>query len=213
MNQRHQTSCHLIVEGKDDLHTVIHLTTKHGINREQQVVIKDAQDWKEALNSLPVMVKSIQRTGIIIDADIDVSSRWQAVCHRLEQVAKELKEAIDLPEKPYSKGTIIELGKRRVGVWLMPDNEQSGKLEDFLKNLVPAGDCCWQYAEHVTQEAYQKGAHFSELDMIKAHIYTWLAWQKEPGLPFGTAIKAAYFLHDTPEAQAFVSWFQRLFFA
>jgi len=211
MNQRHQTSCHLIVEGKDDLHTVIHLTTKHGINREQQVVIKDAQDWKEALNSLPVMVKSIQRTGIIIDADIDVSSRWQAVCHRLEQVAKELKEAIDLPEKPYSKGTIIELGKRRVGVWLMPDNEQSGKLEDFLKNLVPAGDCCWQYAEHVTQEAYQKGAHFSELDMIKAHIYTWLAWQKKPGQALVSTINAKLIELDAQPLHAFQTWLRKVF--
>jgi hypothetical protein len=95
----------------------------------------------------------------------------------------------------------------------MPDNESSGKLEDFLKTLVPPTDCCWDYAEQVVGIAHSRGAKFSDLDKIKAHIYTWLAWQEEPGRPFGTAIKAAYFLHDTPEAILFVKWFKQLFFA
>lgn len=208
------TKYRLIVEGTDDQYTVINLTAKHGIDwndRKSRIEINNAGGCEEALKAFPIAIRFGERIGIILDADLNVANRWQSVCDHLKIVAKELEDAIDLPNQPHPTGTIIELGKRRVGIWLMPDNEQSGKLEDFLKTLVPTGDGCWDYAGAVTQEAHQKGARFSKLDTIKAHIHTWLAWQKEPGRPFGTAINAAYFSHDTPEALAFVDWFKRLF--
>ena len=55
------------------------------------------------------------------------------------------------------------------------------------------------------------GAEFAPQDQIKATLHTWLAWQKEPGLPYGTAIKAKYFGNNSPVAMDFVSWFKILF--
>ncbi len=40
---------------------------------------------------------------------------------------------------------------------------------------------------------------------------TWLAWQEEPGKPFGTAITARYLDADAPPAKALVDWMRRLF--
>ena len=100
---------------------------------------------------------------------------------------------------------------RRLGVWLMPDNQNPGKLEDFLALLVPPRDPCWAWAGESTTQARQLGAGFSEPDFIKAHIHTWLAWQAEPALPFGTAIRAATFAHDAEAARRFVAWMERLF--
>jgi hypothetical protein len=51
----------------------------------------------------------------------------------------------------------------------------------------------------------------SERKFPKARIHTWLSWQENPGLPFGTAITAAYLSHDSPEALKFVAWFKKLF--
>jgi len=94
----------------------------------------------------------------------------------------------------------------------MPDNQNPGKLEDFLAVLIPPGDRCWPWAEQVTLKAREEyGATFSTLDSIKAQIHTWLAWQEEPGLPFGTAITAATFAHDAMLATLFVRWMTQLY--
>ena len=94
----------------------------------------------------------------------------------------------------------------------MPDNRSPGKLEDFLAVLIPPGDRCWPWAEQATLKAHEEyGASFSALDSIKARIHTWLAWQQEPGLPFGTAITAATFAHNATLATTFVKWLTQLY--
>jgi hypothetical protein len=42
-------------------------------------------------------------------------------------------------------------------------------------------------------------------------VYSWLAWQDEPGKPYGLAMKARYFQHDSPTAARFVAWFKALY--
>lgn len=46
----------------------------------------------------------------------------------------------------------------------------------------------------------------------KAIIYTWLAWQKEPGMPPGSAITAGSFDATVTEVDRLVGWLERLFF-
>ncbi len=54
---------------------------------------------------------------------------------------------------------------------------------------------------------------FSEIHLSKAQIHAYLAWQKEPGKPFGTAITAKYLQADNPHCEKFVEWLKRLFVA
>lgn len=93
----------------------------------------------------------------------------------------------------------------------MPDNSAPGTLEDFLDKLVPAGDPIRTYADEAVTEARQRGARCQERNHIKSALHTWLAWQEEPGLPFGTAMRAEYFEKDSEAAHRFVTWFRRLF--
>jgi hypothetical protein len=48
-----------------------------------------------------------------------------------------------VPDDPAAEGTIIDPPDDkllpRVGVWIMPDNQMKGILEDFLRFLVPGG--------------------------------------------------------------------------
>jgi hypothetical protein len=53
---------------------------------------------------------------------------------------------------------------------------------------------------------------FSSRGESKAIIHTWLAWQKEPGKPLGTAITARYLDPGVAEADVLVSWLKQLFF-
>jgi hypothetical protein len=93
----------------------------------------------------------------------------------------------------------------------MPDNQQDGKLEDFLRSLIAEHNPLIVHAEASTDAASGLGATFTAANRIKAVIHAWLAWQESPGLPYGVAIKAKYFLHDTATAARFVGWFKTLY--
>ncbi len=52
---------------------------------------------------------------------------------------------------------------------------------------------------------------FADAHMAKAQIHTWLAWQENPGLPFGTAITAKFLDADRDQAGILINWLKRLF--
>lgn len=200
----------LIVEGRDDQWSIVQLTAKHGWDWDHPLphypFIEDAKGDAPALEALPLAIRSCDRVGIVLDADLQPEPRWQSVCDRLSGTG------FQMPSTPDREGTVVtEPGGKRVGVWLMPDNQSQGKLEDFLAILVPNNDPCWSLSGTCTRQARELGAKFSETDFIKAQIHTWLAWQKEPGQPFGTAIHAATFSHDAVASRQFVAWMNRLF--
>lgn len=200
----------LIVEGRDDQWSILALTTRHGWNWDTPPAhfpyIDDAHGVDPALEALTVSVRTYDRVGIVLDADVEPINRWASVRDRLTPLG------LTLPQSPLTAGTIVENGSKKVGVWLMPDNRSPGKLEDFLALLIPHGNKCWAWAELATMKAKSEHqAEFSDPDFIKAQIHTWLAWAKEPGHPFGTAITAATFAGDSSASQDFVRWMTRLY--
>ena len=62
-----------------------------------------------------------------------------------------------------------------------------------------------------TEQAKTLGASYTKNEKPKAVLHTWLAWQKNPGLPYGSAIRARYFDRDSEVAERFVAWFRRVF--
>ncbi len=92
-----------------------------------------------------------------------------------------------IPEK---NGTIVNSkGKPRVGIWLMPDNDVDGMLEDFCRQLVD--DQALKFASNCVQQAKDKQiTSFIDNHHSKAVVHTFLAWQNEPGMPIGQAITA-----------------------
>jgi hypothetical protein len=209
----------LHVEGNDDQHSVVHLLIHNGVRYDPEkfelsppelpklVQIKGIDPLIDGIETA-VKTSTKRTVGFLLDADSPLIDRWRRVAHRLKNVG-----VPNLPERPPTEGFIGESAefKTRVGVWLMPDNIQDGKLEDFLMTLVKENDPLIGHARSSTGEARKQGAIFSEPDTIKAIIHAWLAWQEEPGLPYGTAIKARYFRHDSPIAATFVKWFKTLY--
>ncbi|HYN77366.1 MAG TPA: DUF3226 domain-containing protein [Lamprocystis sp. (in: g-proteobacteria)] len=200
----------LLVEGRDDQWSIIELTAKHGWDWDNPAphypYVVDAKGDTLAMEALPLAVRSYRRVGIVLDADFAPERRWQSICDRLSG------EGFTMPGQPDPVGTVVERSDgKRLGIWLMPNNQSRGRLEDFLALLVPPGDPCWDWAGESTTQARKRGAGFAEPDYIKARIHTWLAWQEEPALPFGTAIRAATFAHDAEAARGFVAWMERLF--
>jgi hypothetical protein len=98
-----------------------------------------------------------------------------------------------------------------VGIWLMPDNQFPGMLEDFVSFLIPQSDALWQKVDNCLNQIPEKERRFSLDHRIKAQLHTWLAWQKEPGKPLGTAITARYLDAEAAHAQQLIAWIRRLF--
>ena len=210
----------LHVEGKDDVHAIIHLLLRHNIHcsREDVAVnircisedgLDESGGRDKLLKAMEAAVKAStdRSVGFILDADEVAQDRWRAVRGKLNNVGLMLPD--DIPKEGFVGET--DTFKARVGVWLMPDNRQSGALEEFLQDLVDSSDPLLPIAQTSTDQAKNRGARFSNSDHLKAVLHAWLAWQECPGLPYGTAMKSLYFSHDSANALAFVEWFKRVF--
>lgn len=200
----------LLVEGVDDEHVMKHICTNRGIPHLDEV--KQHGNDKELLKAIPVQIKLSEEegdvVGIVIDADTDPSARWQAIRCRLAEF-----DYGDVPNAPDPNGTILNPPDGsflpRAGVWIMPDNKTPGILEDFLDSLIPQSDALRAHARCSVDSLPEQP--FSDNDRPKALIHTWLAWQKDPGKPYGTAISARFLDPDLPQADVLASWLERLF--
>ena len=203
----------LHVEGEDDKHTIIHLLSRHGISFDldmRPVDIKVEGNDAKVVDGMGVAVKAAsgRSVGFVIDADRTIADRWRQICSELKALG--LKTPSTAPESGYIQD--LPSLRVRVGVWLMPDNKQDfGKLEHLLRALVPKDDPLLSHAEKSTDVAADLGASFTANDRIKAVLHSWLAWQREPGLPYGTALKATFFNADAAVAQEFLKWFKAVY--
>lgn len=210
----------LHVEGKDDLHVIANLLEQHGIDMTKTarpIEIKhhaddDPQHGGDTV-VIDLMAEIIRNAtdrpvAFVIDIDRKVTDRWASVATALKSAG--LTPPDDCPPDGY----IGQLPNYpyKAGVWLMPDCVSDHcKLEDLLSSLVPPNDPLWGHAKESTDQAQQHGAKYRDTDRTKAVVHCWLAWQKDPGVPFGTAIKAKFFRHDSNEAKAFLRWIGKVY--
>ncbi len=194
----------LLVEGINDCHVFWNLFEHHAVPETFDVKGKDGVSTLLKELKTELRESDLECAGVVLDADTDLDARWHSIRDSLRELGHQ-----DVPLSPHKGGTIIETaGLPKVGIWLMPDNQLEGMLEDFIACLVPPGDTLWPYAQKCVSDAPDKpfGSHVS-----KANIHTWLALQEEPGTPMGSAIKFRYLRAEAPEAVAFIAWIERLF--
>ena len=207
----------LYVEGKNDLYVVCNLLKENGIELSRcdgPVVVESRDSVSQVLDVMDVAAKAAigrgQPVGFILDADKDAHARWDSVCSRMASFK------FRILKRDMKAGRIIKsIGKGRVGVWMMPyPNAKSGKLEDFLKELIPDGNKVLPIAQDYVKtvsSVVDEGERFKDIDVEKAEVAAWLSVQDPPGNPYGTAVAAHSFLPDKPLAKKFVAWFKELY--
>ncbi len=206
---------YLIVEGNSDKQLIVELCKKHGIPELVFDFPARGGGIQQLLESIPIRISEpgIEILGIVVDADTDVSARWQALRDRLQHAAI-LQEKVyeSFPATPPSNGWISnEAHSPRVGVWLMPNNSDPGILEDFARRMIAADDPLLTKAIGTVEEIEQSGLRrHTDAERPRVIVHTWLAWQEESGRPLGQAVAHGYLRHDTPLALAFIAWLQRL---
>ncbi len=194
----------LLVEGPNDMHVVRHLWFRyHQADPEFYISVKN--NVEALIQDIRGEILSETRTvvGILVDADDYPANRWRAVSDRIREAG------IAPPNKPISSGTIIE-GNPRIGVWMMPDNQLPGELEDFIEKMIPSKDPVWPLSEAYIDGIPQTARKFSDGKILKAKVYAWLAAREEPRL-MGTAIRAGDLSVNVPASADFVNWLRRLF--
>ena len=152
---------------------------------------------------LEIKVSGREVVGIVVDADGDVNARWDAVVGRLREAG------IKPPGSREPTGTIID-GPPRIGIWLMPDNESSGDLEDFVEGMIPPGDPIWPKSEAYIDGIPDGDRKFAASKVLKAKLYAWLATRETPGR-MGSAIHAGDLRVDGPLGTKFADWLRKLF--
>ncbi|MCX6647209.1 MAG: hypothetical protein NTY09_12755 [bacterium] len=201
----------LMVEGKDDRYVLMHLCgNRNGPYLDE---IEPYEGVNQLLESIHVRLKAINDgdiVGIVVDADLAMSSRWKSIRDQLINLEYE-----NVPEIPAPDGTILDPPTDkllpRVGIWIMPNNMDNGILEDFLKFLVPDNSLLFEHVKSSVEGIPENEIKFRALDQSKVLIHTWLAWQEKPGLPYGLAITAKFLDPDAPQVDILVEWLNRLF--
>jgi hypothetical protein len=208
----------LLVEGSDDENFCYHLFSANGIdtfrdkdrNMSSGVFIKNKEGIEKLLLTLSEEIEATDcRTlGILIDADEKLDAHWQSIVQTLWT-----SKYRNVPSEPAKEGTIIrEEEKKTVGIWIMPNNQLPGMLEDFCRFLIPVDDDLWDFAVTTVDKVRERrSCRFKEAHIAKARIHTWLAWQEEPGKPLGQAITKKFFDSSAPQAQQFMNWIRNLF--
>ena len=216
---RQPHSQQLLVEGDNDRHVIWALCKEYNVPQTFVVELPDSiefSDGKKAtgvealLLGLPIILKEgrIKTLGIVVDADQDLQARWQAIRDKLKLVGYD-----NIPKNPCAEGWIYEQQELpKIGVWIMPNNQLIGELEDFVSYLIPNDDQLQSKANAILSEIEKlKINRYTKEDRAKAFIHTWLAWQQKPGIPMGQAITAKVLTNNSAIAETFINWLNQLY--
>ncbi len=195
----------LIVEGQNDKHVVLQFRSRNPAVPDFDIMDKGGID--PLLESISREVKAPERQviGILVDADDGSGARWDSIVNRISQTG------IEFPDHPNPDGTIVDTQDMpRVGVWLMPDNESSGELENFIEQMIPKEDAVWPLSRNYIEGIPVTYRKFTEGNELKATIYAWLATREDPR-QMGLAIKTRDLEIDGDLCKRFAGWLTNLF--
>ena len=194
----------LLVEGQNDKHVVLQLCNRHPAIPD--FYIQDSGDINQLLAAIgpQALAPGRETLGILADTDDLPQSRWDEIAHQLAGVG------IPLPPSPEPGGTIIPGSRLRVGIWLMPNNQNTGEVEDFVSQMIPAADPVWPLAQQYIAGIPLSARKFAAGKTLRAQIHAWLAARAEPRL-MGLAIRAHDLATNGTLCQTFLTWLNRLF--
>lgn len=186
----------LIVEGKDAV-VLTNILIKRRLNppkgyrnpnKYKKEFVKEAGSENLINDALKATLEKTEITniGVIIDADqIGVNSRFSRTISLIEETLN-----ISLPaDKTFTpEGFSWEISDTlKIGIWIMPNNQDNGYLEHFLLQLIDTNNPTFQFAQAKLAELMtQNFCEFTAIKKEKALLHTYLAWQKNPGLPMGS---------------------------
>ncbi|MDD4915458.1 MAG: hypothetical protein PHW13_10550 [Methylococcales bacterium] len=174
--------------------------------------------WGNLINNLPIRLNQltsgdIDKLGIVLDADYNganqggFSARYALLTGKLQSAGYIIPSVA-----AHGSGDIFthSNGLAGLGLWIMPDHQQDGMLEDFIATLITDRQQ-QSLLSHANQtiEKLPFSLFDTALHTAKAKVFTWRAWQKTPGLSLNAALKAG--ILDKSATPNFSEWLETLF--
>jgi hypothetical protein len=180
----------LLVEGESDQSFFKEVCKTLGLDANVKVALpRDSgrfHNGKEGVfNLLPDLLNQlgdaqITRLAVVVDADSAVNGGgYQCAIDRVTKIVEPY--GFTLASNPVG-GVLFQNddGLADFGLWVMPNNNDEGMLEDWIKSCVhPDEHELFAHAETVVDTLPQ--TKFKLIHISKAEVATWLAWQKQPG--------------------------------
>ena len=196
----------MLVEGQDDLHVVSALCQQHVMPDVFDLV--DMKGVRPLLEGLRIRLRvgsGIENLAVVVDADENIETRWDQIQDLLVKAG-----CGDVPDEVPRDGLVVKAPRGiRVGIWLMPDNQVPGMLEDLMTFLIPESDPLLPLVDSFLAEIANEHRRFRPQHAPKARIHAWLAVQEQPGRPLGQAITYKYLDGTCPAVQPFMAWIRR----
>ena len=97
-----------------------------------------------------------------------------------------------------------------IGLWVMPNNNSDGMLEDWLKACVHNNEqTLFNHAQTVVAALEPK--KFKPIHQTKAEVASWLAWQDEPGHGLYQAQRGGLLDESKPLYNQLITWLTKIY--
>lgn len=196
----------LLVEGNDDKHVIMSLCQKFTVTENFEII--DCKGIDKLFEQIPVRLKQsgFETLGIIIDADTEIKNRWNTIQSIF------LNIGITLPDEIPNDGLILKTNNVIIGVWIMPNNNLNGMLEDFISFLIPKEDKLMPIASQTLEAIESENLNkYIPPHRSKALIHSWLSWQEDPGTPMGLAITKKFLSTQEEICKRLIGWLSSTF--
>ncbi|MGB5598732.1 MAG: DUF3226 domain-containing protein [Thiothrix litoralis] len=183
----------------------------------------DAQIYRNGLQPLYKQLKlqvdllirgQISTLGVIVDADHS-TQELNGFNNRRDQLTSLLSDkGFIITDMPLQKGNgeiFSHPSGAKIGIWIMPNHFSDGMIEDlFISTTKPSQNDLLNHAKTTIGNLGELKT-FADHHDSKAHLSTWLAWQKEPGISPSYAYHQGLFEKDHPNFIALITWLQKVF--
>ena len=214
----------LYVEGPNDKWVTISLRQQY--QHKEDVNIKDLENCDRALQALSMKASSpsdTKRIGLIIDADTNIAIRYQSIIKELKSTLGITITSAELANVDGFVRDITNLAGDavRIGIWIMPDNINTGRLEDFLFSKIEETNGIFQQVEpalSIIEHAAVADANIADklyrsIHRDKAKLHTFMAWNNPPDLSMGMAVRKGFFPVESDTEKKFRAWIEKLFYS
>lgn len=189
----------------------------------------DGNGIDNLLDSLPILLKQLStqqldRLAIVIDADSTANNfGFDARREKIKSIIEASGYQIPDQKPGQYQGELFEhsRGFPPIGLWIMPNHQHDGMLEDFLlpciehterKEILDIVDS--SIADLKSRESLTP-IRFSDTHESKVRLSTWLDWQKKPNncrmLSPACALKQNWLNPDHDNIKALTNWLTRVF--
>lgn len=211
----------LVVEGESDQRFFEQLCKMLGLHTTVKVappraLQAGAYNTKQGVfNYLPTLLRQLDdgeltRLGVAVDADSPPNGGFPATQALANRSFAPFGYTLKATQ---TAGLVYEHhdGLADVGVWVMPDNQTPGILEDWAQQcLSPQERTLFDHARSAVQ-TLPEPPRFRPLQRSKAEVATWLAWQTQPGHGLDRAVAENRFDTASHGYQQLTAWLDQIF--